>query len=104
MALFTALRWPGSLAGVAALSCYLPLADSLPREASPDNAHVPLFMAHGTMDPVVPFVMAAESRDQLRTAGFAVDWHEYPMPHAVCAEELEDLRRWLLAALPGDPS
>ena len=102
MALFTALRWPESLAGVVALSCWLPLADSLPHEASPANARVPLFMAHGTMDPVVPFLMGTESRDRLRTAGLAVDWHEYHMPHAVCGEELEDLRRWLLAVLsPG---
>ena len=99
MALFTALRWPQPLAGIAALSCYVLLADSLPREASPANAHVPIFMAHGTMDPVVPFAMGTESRDQLRAAGLAVDWHEYPMPHTICSEELEDLRRWLLAVL-----
>jgi phospholipase/carboxylesterase len=99
IALFTALRWPGSLAGVAALSCWLPLADSLSHEASPANARVPLFMAHGTMDPVVPVLMGTESRDRLRRAGRAVDWHEYRMPHTVCGEELEDLRRWLLAVL-----
>jgi phospholipase/carboxylesterase len=103
VALYTALRWPGSLAGVVALSCYLPLADSLPREASPDNSHVPLFMAHGTMDPVVPFAMGVESRDRLRAGGLEVDWHEYAMPHAVCVEELQELRRWLLAVLPRDP-
>lgn len=100
IALFTALRWPESLAGVVALSCWLPLAKSLHREASPSNAQVPLFIAHGTMDPVVPFAMGTESRDRLRAAGLAVDWHEYPMPHSVCGEELEDLRRWLLAVLP----
>ena len=104
MALFTGPRWAESLAGVAALSCWLPLADSLHREASPANARVPLFMAHGTLDPVVPFAMGIESRDRLRTAGRAVDWHEYPMPHAVCGEELEDLRLWLLAVLPLDLS
>jgi phospholipase/carboxylesterase len=102
MAFFTGPRWPEALAGVVALSCWLPLADSLRREASPANARLPVFMAHGTMDPVVPFAMGAESRDRLRAAGFAVDWHEYPMPHTVCAEELEDLRGWLLAALSRD--
>jgi len=103
MALFTGPRWAESLAGVAALSCWLPLADSLYREASPANAHVPLFMAHGTLDPVVPFAMGVESRDRLRTAGRTVDWHEYPMPHAVCGEELEDLRLWLLSVLALGP-
>jgi phospholipase/carboxylesterase len=103
MALFTGPRWAESLAGVAALSCWLPLADSLHREASLANARVPIFMAHGTLDPVVPFAMGVESRDRLRTGGRAVDWHEYPMPHAVCGEELEDLRLWLLAVLSQDP-
>ena len=103
LALFTALRWPESLAGAVALSCWLPLADSLPREASPANARLPLFMAHGTADPVVSFAMGVQSSDRLRTAGLAVDWHEYPMPHTVCGEELEDLRRWLLAVLSRNP-
>lgn len=99
MALHTALRWTEPLAGVVALSCYLPLAESLPREASPANARVALFMAHGTMDRVVPYALGTEARDRLRASGLAVEWHQYPMPHAVCGEELHDLRRWLLEVL-----
>jgi phospholipase/carboxylesterase len=102
VALFTALRWPEPLAGIAALSGYLPLAGTLPREAGSTNARVPLFMAHGTMDPVVPFEMGVGSRDRLRAMGFAVDWREYPMSHAVCPEEIGDMRRWLLGVLPAE--
>ena len=99
MALFTGLRWPERLAGVVALSCYLPLAESLALEVHPANATVPVFMAHGTMDPVVPTALGAGSRDLLRSGGYDVEWHEYPMPHSVCAPEVGDLRSWLLRTL-----
>jgi phospholipase/carboxylesterase len=100
MALFTALRWPDRLAGAVALSCYLPLAGTLPAEAHPANAAVPVFMAHGTFDPVVPAALGEGSRDLLRSRGYDVEWHTYPMPHAVCAQEVADLREWLLGVLP----
>jgi phospholipase/carboxylesterase len=100
MALFTALRWPERLGGVVALSCYLPLASTLTAEAHPANAAVPVFMAHGTMDPIVPSALGEGSRDLLSAGGYDVEWHTYPMPHAVCAQEIEDLRGWLLRALP----
>jgi phospholipase/carboxylesterase len=100
MALFTALRWPERLGGVAALSCYLPLAAALPAEAHPANAAVPVFMAHGTMDPIVPSALGEGSRDLLRSRGYEVEWRTYPMPHSVCAPEVDDLRAWLLRALP----
>ena len=100
MALFTALRWPERLGGVAALSCYLPLAAALPAEAHPANAAVPVFMAHGTMDPIVPSALGEGSRDLLRSRGYDVEWRTYPMPHSVCAPEVDDLRAWLLRALP----
>jgi phospholipase/carboxylesterase len=100
MALFTALRWPERLGGVVALSCYLPLAAALPAEAHPANAAVPVFMAHGTIDPIVPPALGEGTRDLLRSRGYDVEWHAYPMPHSVCAPEVGDLRAWLLRALP----
>jgi phospholipase/carboxylesterase len=100
MALFTALRWPERLGGVVALSCYLPLGGTLPAEAHPSNAAVPIFMAHGTLDPIVPTALGEGSRDLLRQRGYDVEWHTYPMPHSVCAPEVDDLRAWLLRALP----
>jgi len=103
MALFTALRWPERLAGAVALSCYLPLAATLPAEAHPANAAVPIFMAHGTFDPLVPTPLGEGSRDLLRSRGYDVAWHSYPMPHSVCAQEVADLREWLVGVLPGLP-
>jgi phospholipase/carboxylesterase len=100
MALHTALRWPERLGGVVALSCYLPLAAHLAAEAHPSNAAVPVFAAHGTMDPIVPSALGESSRDLLRSRGYDVEWREYPMPHSVCAAEIEDLRAFLLRALP----
>ena len=100
MALFTALRWPERLGGVVGLSCYLPLAATLPAEAHPANAAAPVFMAHGTMDPIVPAALGEGTRDLLRSRGYDVEWHDYPMPHSVCAPEVGDLRAWLLRALP----
>jgi phospholipase/carboxylesterase len=99
MALFTALRWPERLGGVIALSCYLPLAATLPAEAHPANGATPVFMAHGTMDPIVPTALGEGSRDVLRARGYDVEWHTYAMPHSVCAPEVDDLRGWLLRAL-----
>jgi phospholipase/carboxylesterase len=100
MALFAGLRWPERLGGIVALSCYLPLAATLPAEAHPANAAVPVFMAHGTMDPIVPSALGEGSRDLLRSRGYDVEWHTYPMPHSVCAPEIDDLRAWLTRALP----
>jgi len=100
MALFTALREPERLGGVLALSTYLPLAGMLEAEAHPANAAVPVFMAHGTFDPVVPLFLGEGSRDFLRARGYEVEWRTYPMPHSVCAEEVGDLREWLLRVLP----
>jgi len=99
LALFAALRWPERLAGVAALSTYLPLGRTLAQERHPANAAVPVFMAHGTDDSLVPPELGRLSRDHLRALGYDVEWHEYPMPHSVCAEEVADLRAWLLRAL-----
>jgi phospholipase/carboxylesterase len=95
IALQTGLRHPERLAGILALSTYLPLAETVAAEASPANRDVPIFMAHGTEDPVIPLRRAAISRDALRKLGYQVEWHEYPMPHAVCPEEIADVGAWL---------
>ena len=100
MALFTALREPERLAGVLALSTYVPLAATLEDEAHPANAAVPIFMAHGTLDPIVPTPLGEAARDLLRSRGYDVEWHTYPMPHSVCADEVIDIREWLLRVLP----
>jgi phospholipase/carboxylesterase len=97
--LLTGLRHGERLAGLAGLSGYLPLARSTPAERSAANADVPIFLAHGSQDPVVPLARAVASRDALRALGYAVQWHEYPMPHSVCAQEIADLNRWLLHIL-----
>ena len=99
MALFTALRWPEPLAGVAALSCWLPLAGMLHTEAHRANSAIPVFMAQGTMDQTVPPELAEGSKDLLRANGYPVKWLTYPMSHSVSAEEVADVREWLLGAL-----
>ena len=91
----TALRYPKKLAGVLALSCYLPLAAKLPAEKSQANQGIPIFMAHGTLDPVVPIQKARMSRDALEQQGYKVEWHEYPMPHSVCPQEIMDISRFI---------
>jgi phospholipase/carboxylesterase len=99
MTLMTGLRHAERLGGLVGLSGYLPLAGALATERSAANADVPIFLAHGTYDQVVPLAAATATRDALVGLGYAVEWHEYPMQHAVCAEEIADLNRWLLRAL-----
>ncbi len=95
IALHTALRHPERLAGVLALSTYLPLAETLAAEAHPSAKQAPIFMAHGRSDPVVPYTLGTQSRDTLLAAGYAVEWHEYGMQHSVCEGELRDIETWL---------
>jgi phospholipase/carboxylesterase len=99
VALQTALRYPERLAGVMALSTYLPLADSLPRESAAANRATPVFMAHGVFDPVVPLAMGAGSMTFLAGLGYPVEWHQYPMQHSVCAQEIGDIAAWLRKVL-----
>ena len=99
IALETGLRYPERLAGIMALSTYLPLAAKLEAEASAQNKDVPIFFAHGSHDPVIPLPMAVASRDKLRELGYNVDWHEYPMQHSVCMEEVADISAWLRSTL-----
>jgi phospholipase/carboxylesterase len=99
MTLMTALRYPERLGGAVGLSGYLPLAAVAAAERHQANADLPIFMAHGRQDPVVPHARGAASRDALRALGHDVEWHDYPMPHSVCAEEIADLNAWLLKQL-----
>jgi phospholipase/carboxylesterase len=100
MALHTGLRHPERLAGVMALSCSLPLADTLAAEAAAVNRVVPIFMAHGTHDPMIPKARAQRAHDTLTGLGYTIEWHEYPMPHSVCMEEVADIAAWLGQILP----
>ena len=100
MALHTALRYGERLAGIMALSCSLPLADTLGAEASPANRDVPIFMAHGTHDPMIPMARAMRAREVLSGLGYRLEWHEYAMPHSVCLEEVRDISAWLGSVLP----
>jgi phospholipase/carboxylesterase len=95
IALQLALREPRRLAGVVALSTYLPLAATLAMEKSAANAATPIFMAHGLADPVIPLAHADASRRVLEREGYAVDWHVYPMEHSVCAPEILAIGAWL---------
>jgi phospholipase/carboxylesterase len=99
IALHTALRDPRPLAGVLALSTYLPLAASLASERSAASASVPIFMAHGTADTVLPLSLAETSRAALLALGYAVEWHTYSMAHSVSMEEIGAISAWL-AGLP----
>jgi len=95
MALQTGLRQNNPLGGIIALSCYLPLAETLAVEARVANATTPVFMAHGIYDPVIPLSHATASRDKLLAADYPLEWHEYPMAHSVCEAEIADISRWL---------
>ncbi|HEX7440417.1 MAG TPA: alpha/beta hydrolase [Caldimonas sp.] len=95
MTLMTGLRHDERLGGLVGLSGYLPLAAKAEAERHPDNRDVPIFLAHGTSDPIIPIARARASRDALMRLGHDVEWHEYSMPHSVCAEEIADLGRWL---------
>jgi phospholipase/carboxylesterase len=99
MTLLTGLRYPERLAGMAGLSGYLPLASTTAAEGHAANRDVPIFLAHGTQDPVVALARGVASRDALRALGHEVEWHDYPMEHAVCPEEIADLNAWLLRVL-----
>ena len=100
VSLYTAPRLPEALAGVMALSCFLPGQASFDVERAPANNATPIFMAHGQSDNVLPIPLGTQSRDFLKAQGYAVEWHDYPMAHAVCAAEIADIRKFLLRVLP----
>lgn len=95
MALFTALRHPKRLAGVLALSTYVSLKEKLPAEASLANKDVPILMAHGSFDSVITLDTCLVSRRLLESLGYPLEWHEYPMAHSVCTEEIDDISRFV---------
>jgi phospholipase/carboxylesterase len=103
IALQTGLRYSERLGGILALSTYLPLAARLAAERSPANRDLPIFMVHGTLDPMIPIARARESHAALQALGYAVEWREYAMPHSVCAEEIADIAAWLLRTLAPAP-
>ena len=95
IALHTALRHNQALAGILALSTYLPLKSFLPEEKSSANQHTPIFMAHGAYDEVISLETCRISLELLLAQQYQVDWHEYPMAHSVCMEEIDDIRSFL---------
>jgi phospholipase/carboxylesterase len=99
IALYAGLRHASRLAGIMALSTYLVAGDALAGEASAANRGVPIFMAHGTADPMVRYPWGEASKQALLAAGYAVEWHAYPMQHSVCMEEVEAISGWLQRVL-----
>jgi phospholipase/carboxylesterase len=104
MSLLTGLRAPQRLAGLLGLSGYLPLAAATVAERSAANADVPVFLAHGRFDPIVPFALGTRTRDTLGGMGHPVEWHEYPIQHGVAPEEVEHIGAWLRRVLAPPPS
>mgnify|MGYP000371472160 FL=1 len=94
--LHTATRTQHKLAGIVALSCYLPIQDKWPNEHTDTNKATPCFIGHGTQDPVVPFDLGKTSAEQLKQSGFDVSWHSYPLQHGVSMDELEDIKQFML--------
>jgi phospholipase/carboxylesterase len=99
MALLTGLRYPERLAGIVGMSGYLPLAQALTTERSAANRDVPIFLAHGSQDEMVPLASANAARALLHAQGYNVQWHQYRMGHSVCLEEIRDLQTWLQQVL-----
>jgi len=102
VALFSGTRYPERLAGIMGLSCYQVLAGRFAAERDPANQSTPIFLAHGTQDPVVVPALGEAACRQLQAAGYAVEWHTYSMPHAVSPQEVADIAAWLRRVLPED--
>jgi phospholipase/carboxylesterase len=99
--LYSGLRHSEHLGGILALSTYLPLLKTLQTEADTAARDTPIFMAHGRADPVIPYAFGRASADELLRQGYALEWHDYPMPHSVCPEEIRDIEQWLTRRLAG---
>jgi phospholipase/carboxylesterase len=93
------IRYAQRLGGIIALSTYLPMAEKTDAEASNANRDVPIFMAHGLLDPTISHALGEMSREYLKQRGYTIEWHAYPMAHQVCMEEIADLRKWIGARL-----
>ena len=102
--LYVAPRFEQKLAGVMALSCYLPGESGFLAQKAAANDATPILVAHGQVDPVVPMALGIKSRDFLKTQGYSVEWHDYPMPHSVCPAEIADIRKFLDRVLPMTPA
>ena len=100
IALHTGLRHAERLAGIMALSTYLPLHEKFPNERSEQNQRTSVFMAHGSFDDIIPLNTASASKSLLEKLGYDVEWHDYPMPHSLCNEEIADIRDFILRVLP----
>jgi len=101
VALHAALRHAEPLAGILALSAYLPLQAVLAGELAEANRGVPILMCHGQLDPVLPIALGVGACNWLRAAGYAVEWKEYPMQHQVCLPEIQDIAEWLRCRVAG---
>lgn len=99
IALYTGLTFEMKLAGIMALSCYLPIADQLVKKRTEINQDIPIMMGHGTMDPLIPITKAVQTRQDLENLSYRVGWYEYTMAHTVSSEEINDVRDWLLRVL-----
>jgi phospholipase/carboxylesterase len=99
ISLFSGPRYPEKLAGIMGLSCYMLLEDALPTERTRANYQTPVFLAHGTQDPVVDVRRGTEAKQLLEAGGYPVEWHAYPMPHSVCPQEIVDIAAWLRKVL-----
>lgn len=95
IALHTGIRYEKPLAGILALSTYLPLQEAAAGEIREANRNIPIFLAHGSQDPVIPLALSERSRQFLASLGYPVQCHTYPMPHSVCPEEIRDMAIWL---------
>ena len=100
IALHEGLRNAAPLAGIMALSTYLPMSSRVASEMAADARNRPVFVAHGSFDPVVPMTAGQLARDVLEKEGFDVEWHDYPMAHGVCPDEIAHIRDWLIKVLP----
>ena len=101
MTLLAGLRYPRRLGALVGLSGYLPLAASTQAERHLANGDVPIFMAHGRQDAVVTLQRGLAARDALQALAYSVRWHEYPMEHSMCMEEVSDINAWLIDQLKG---
>ncbi len=99
VALSTVMRFDRSLAGIMALSTYIPVEKWLDEGRVQTNRKIPVFMGHGVDDPVVPITLGLNAKQQLEYRGYPVEWHEYSMPHSVCMDEVRDIAGWLVKLL-----
>ncbi len=102
VALAAGLTQPERLAGIVALSTYLPIAAQVAARRAPIQAGLPVFVGHGAVDPIVPQALGLAARQRLQDWGHTVEWHSYGMPHSVCAEEIRDLSGWMERHLLGE--